>query len=219
MEPFANALACLWPQRIPVVDYLAGAMPADSVGAARAGRGEHIDPAQGGQLDNEPAGDSARAMNEQRFSTAKGQRLADHLLGGQRRHRKDRCGLPRNLGRFVGQRSDGCDQKRRPRTLAAQRHRVAQHLIAHTESARAITDGLDDPGSLDAERQRRPDANVPAAATNDVVPVANPGATNVDEDLVGRQRSRVVHFERLHIPAERADPRHKHGHSESTGQS
>ena len=175
----------LWPQRIAVVEYFAGAIAADSVGAARAGGGEHIDPAQGGQLDNEPAGDSTRAMNEQRFSTPKGQRLVDYLLGGQRRHRKDRCGLPRNLGRFVGERSDRCDQKRRPRALAAQRHRVAQHLIVHTESARVGANGFDDPGSLDAERQRRARANVPTAGANDVVPVANPGASNIDEDLVG----------------------------------
>ena len=94
MEPLANALACCGHSRIAVVDYLAGAIRADSVGAAGAGGGEHIDPAQGGQLDNEPAGDSTRAIDEQRFSTVKGQRLADHLLGGQRRHRKDRCGLP-----------------------------------------------------------------------------------------------------------------------------
>jgi len=209
----------LWPHRIVVVDYFAGAIPADSVGAAGAGGGEHIDAAQGGQLDNEPAGDSTRAMNEQRFSTVKGQRLIDHLLGGQRRHRKDRCGLPRNLGRFVSERSDRCDQKRRPRALVAQRHGVAQHLIVHTESARVGANGFDDPGSLDAERQRRARANVPTAGANDVVPVTNPGAANVDEDLVGCQRSRLVHFERLHFAAERADPRYKHGHSETTGQS
>ena len=203
----------LWPHRIAVVDYFAGAILADSVGAAGAGGGEHIDPAQGGQLDNEPAGDSTRAMNEQRFSTVKGQRLADHLLGGQRRHRKDRCGLPRNLGWFVGERSDGCDHKRRPRALIAQRHRVAQHLIVHTESARVGADGLDDPGSLDAQRQRGARANAPTAGANDVVPVANPSAADVDEDLVGCQRPRLVHFERLHFAAERADPRYEHGHS------
>ena len=119
----------------------------------------------------------------------------------------------------MGERSDGCDQKRRPRALVAQRHRVAQHRIAHTESARVCTNGVDDPGSLDAERQRRPRANVPTAGANDVVPVANPGATNVDEDLVGRQPSRLVHVEQLHFAAERVDPRYKHGHSATTGKS
>ncbi|WP_231124251.1 zinc-binding dehydrogenase [Mycobacterium colombiense] len=53
----------LWPQRIAVVDYFAGTMPADSVGAARTGGGEHIDTTQGGHLDNEPAGDSTRGIN------------------------------------------------------------------------------------------------------------------------------------------------------------
>jgi hypothetical protein len=177
----------VWPHRIVVVEYFAGAIPADSIGAAGAGGGEHIDPAQGGQLDNEPAGDSTRAIDEQCFFTVNGQRLADHLLGGQRRH-----------------------QKGRPRALVAQRHTVAQHLIVHTESARVGANGRDDPGSLDAERQRRARANVPTAGANDVVPVTNPSAANVDEDLVGCQRSRLVHFERLHFAAERADARYKH---------
>jgi hypothetical protein len=96
---------------------------------------------------------------------------------------------------------------------------VAQDPIAHPESARAGANHLDDPGGLDAERQRRADADVPAAGANDVVPVADASATNVDEDLVGRQRSRVVHVERLHCAAERVDPRYKHGHSETTGES
>jgi hypothetical protein len=45
----------LWPQRIAIIDCFADAMPADSVGAARAGGGEHLDPAHCSQLDNEPA--------------------------------------------------------------------------------------------------------------------------------------------------------------------
>src|SRR6185312_4280797 len=92
-------------------------------------------------------------------------------------------------------------------------------LIAYIEAARVGTDGLDDPGRLDAERQRRSRTDVPTAVTNDVVPVANPSAANVDEDLVGRQRSGVVQFQHLHFAAERADPRYQHGHGETTGHS
>jgi hypothetical protein len=46
------------------------------------------------------------------------------------------------------------------------------------------------------------------SSANDVVAVSNPSAVDVDEDLVGCQRSRFVYFERLHFAAERADARY-----------
>ena len=45
---------------------------------------------------------------------------------------------------------------------------------------------------------------------SEIDPEAGALDTDLDEDLVGSQRSWLVHFEHLHLAAERADSRYKH---------
>lgn len=76
------------PHRISIVEHFTSPVGTDSVGAARACGGEYIDPTQGRQLHHETAREPTGAMDEQRFSAVEGQRLGDHLFGGQRRTAK-----------------------------------------------------------------------------------------------------------------------------------
>jgi hypothetical protein len=87
---------------------------------------------------------------------------------------------------------------------------MRQHLVAGPERRDARPDGGDDTGRLDAERQRRPPADVPTADADDVVPVADPGCDDRDDELVGRRRTGRRELEHPHRFAERIDPGRSH---------
>jgi hypothetical protein len=92
---------------------------------------------------------------------------------------------------------------------------VGEHLVARGEGRHVLAERCDDAGRLDAERQRRSAAHVPAADPDDLIPVANPGCMHRDHDFIRCRRRRRRELEHAHIAAERLDagrphPLHSH---------
>ena len=87
---------------------------------------------------------------------------------------------------------------------------MCHHLVAFAQLGDAGADRCDRPGRPRPERHRSRTADLPAAEPDKVVPVADAGGDNVDEDLACRRRSRLVHLEDLDGLAECCDPGRAH---------
>jgi hypothetical protein len=66
-------------------------------------------------------------------------------------------------------------------------HGVGQDLIADAETGDRCPDGADHSGGFHAQRHRRHTAHIPAASSNDVLPIADTRGVNRDEELLGVQ--------------------------------
>jgi hypothetical protein len=64
-------------------------------------------------------------------------------------------------------------------------HGVGQDLIADAEAGDRRPDGADHSGGFHAQRHRRHAAHVPAASSNDVLPIADARGVNPYEELLG----------------------------------
>jgi hypothetical protein len=99
---------------------------------------------------------------------------------------------------------------------------MGEHLVAGRKARHLFADGDDDARRLDPERERGPAADVPAAYSDDLVPVADSGRPHRDHDLVRRERLRRRQLEHLHLAPERLDAGGAHqspvsGHATSSG--
>src|SRR4030095_2490041 len=65
----------------------------------------------------------------------------------------------------------------------------------------------DHAGRFDAERHRRAGPDVPSARPHELLPVGDARRADIDEDLVGPERSRLRQGDRMHGTAELVDPR------------
>jgi len=99
---------------------------------------------------------------------------------GDREEARQRKEHPRGLARHLVFRRH---EYLGPRPLVLQGHRVGQDLVADAEPGDTRSDGADRPGGFHAERHRRYAANVPAASSHDVIPIANASGVNRDEEL------------------------------------
>ena len=108
----------------------------------------------------------------------------------------------------------GCDGRRRrehpprPRPVTPQRQRMCQHLVALAQPGRVRAGLCDRPGRLGPERHRSRTTDLPAADPDKLVPVADTGGDDVDDDLVSGRRRRLVHLEDLDEAAECFHPSH-----------
>jgi hypothetical protein len=87
---------------------------------------------------------------------------------------------------------------------------MCHHLVALAQLGHAGADRYDRPGGFRPERHRSRAADLPAADPDKVVPVADAGGNDVDEDLVCGRRRKIVHLEDLDGLAECCDPSRSH---------
>src|SRR5438270_1660385 len=87
---------------------------------------------------------------------------------------------------------------------------MCHHLVAVAYLGHTGADGCDRPGCLRPERHRSRAADLPATDPDELVPVADPGGNDVDEDLACRRRRKLVHLEDLDGLAECCDPGRSH---------
>jgi hypothetical protein len=74
---------------------------------------------------------------------------------------------------------------------------MCDHLVAFAHHCYAGANGCDRPGRLRPERHRRRAADLPAADSDKLVPVADASGDDVDEDLACRRRRQFVHLKDL----------------------
>src|SRR3954466_6741754 len=136
--------------------------------------------------------------------------LTECLSRSERRNRKRAAGFPGRLWR------SGRDGRRRgehllrPRPVTAERQRMCHHLVALAPPAPARPGRCARPARRRPERHRRRAADLPAADPDKVVPVADAGGDDVDQDLACGRRRRLVHLEDLDRLAECCDPSRAH---------
>src|SRR5947208_3897341 len=94
--------------------------------------------------------------------------------------------------------------------MTPERQRMCDHLIALTHLGHTGAGRCDRPGRLGPERHRNRAADPPAADPDKLVPVADAGGDDVDEDLAGGRRRQLVHLEDLDGLAECCDPGRSH---------
>jgi hypothetical protein len=87
---------------------------------------------------------------------------------------------------------------------------MCQHLVTLAQLGYAGASRRDRPGGLRSERHRSRPADLPAADPDKLVPVANAGGHNVDENFISGRRGQFVHLEDLDGLAECCDPSHSH---------
>src|SRR5262245_34981533 len=87
---------------------------------------------------------------------------------------------------------------------------MCDHLVAFAHLGHAGTDRRDRPGRLRPERHRSRAADPPATDPDELVPIADAGGGDVDQDLAFGRRPRLVHLEDLDGLAECGDPGRSH---------
>src|SRR6266511_133049 len=94
--------------------------------------------------------------------------------------------------------------------MTPERQRMCDHLIALAHLGHAGAGCCDRPGRLRPERHRSRAADPPAADPDKLVPVADAGGGDVDQDLVFGRRRQLVHLKDLDGLAECSDPGRSH---------
>jgi hypothetical protein len=87
---------------------------------------------------------------------------------------------------------------------------MCHHLVALAQLGHAGARRCDRPGHLRPERHRSRAADLPAADPDKLVPVADAGGDDVDEDIACCRRCQLVHLEELDGLAECCDPGYSH---------
>jgi hypothetical protein len=87
---------------------------------------------------------------------------------------------------------------------------MCHHLVALAQVGYAGADGHDRPGRFGSERHRSRAADLPAAGPDQLVPIADPGRDDVDQDLVCCRRRQLVQLEDLDRSTECLDPSESH---------
>src|SRR4051794_29866646 len=87
---------------------------------------------------------------------------------------------------------------------------MCHHLVAFAHLGHTGADSCDRPGHLRPERHRCRAADPPVADPDKLVPVADAGGCDVDEDLLGGRRRKLVHLKDLDWLAECCDPSRSH---------
>jgi hypothetical protein len=86
---------------------------------------------------------------------------------------------------------------------------MCHHLVALAQLGHAGAARRDRPGRLRPERHRSR-AAAPAADPDKLIPVADPGGRDVEQDLACDRRRQLVHLEDLDGLAECRDPGNSH---------
>src|SRR3954453_22687762 len=87
---------------------------------------------------------------------------------------------------------------------------MCHYLVALAQLGHAGAGRCDRPGRLRPERHRSRAADLPAADPDKLVPVADAGGDDVDEDLACARRRQLVHLKDLDGLAECSDPGRSH---------
>ena len=87
---------------------------------------------------------------------------------------------------------------------------MCHHLVALAQLGHAGAGRCDRSGRLRPERHRGRAADLPAADPDKLVPVADAGGNDVDEDLACCRRRKLVQLEDLDRLAECCDPGRSH---------
>ena len=87
---------------------------------------------------------------------------------------------------------------------------MCHHLVALAQLGHAGAGRCDRPGRLRPERHRSRAANLPAAHPDELVPVADAGGDDLDQDLSRCRQRRPVHLEDLDGLTERCDSGRSH---------
>jgi hypothetical protein len=87
---------------------------------------------------------------------------------------------------------------------------MRDHLVTFAHLGHAGANRCDRPGRLRPERHRSRAADPPAADPDKLVPAADAGGGDVDQDLVCGRRRQLVHLKDLDGLAECCDPGRSH---------
>src|SRR5262245_54576945 len=79
-----------------------------------------------------------------------------------------------------------------------------------------IAYGRNHAGGLDPERHRRRSPQIPTSSPGEIVPVADTGSSNLDQNLARARCASVRHLQEPHIATEFFDPRDPHYRSPAT---
>src|SRR5205807_7798122 len=97
------------------------------------------------------------------------------------------------------------EREGRAGAVGARRERVGERLSTRLAVLDGMSDRPDRPGGLDAQRDWRGAADIPAARANELLPVADTRGPDFDHDLVARERARIWEVDRPDRTAELAD--------------
>jgi hypothetical protein len=78
------------------------------------------------------------------------------------------------------------------------------------------TQGRNDPCCSDAERHGWPSSEIPTSSPGELVPIADTGSLDLDQNLTGARCARVRHLEHRHTATEFFDPCDAHDRSPTT---
>src|SRR3954452_6763060 len=89
---------------------------------------------------------------------------------------------------------------------------MGENFVAFLPLLDCLANRTYDPGRRDAKRHRRFAADVPLASANELVPVADPRRSHVDQDLILREWTGSREINRLDRAAQTVDAGYLHTH-------
>ena len=178
--------------------------------ACGACRRDDLGAAQRAEGDQQAAGDSAGSVDQELLTGVDVQRVAENLFGGERGYREGGRYLPAGTGRLAGEQPSRGDQPGRPGPLVSQRHRMRHHRVPRRPVADRLAHGQHCAGCLHAQRHRRLGTHVPAAGTDELIPVGHAGCPHLEQHLVPGQRPRLARLDHLNPGTHPANPSYLH---------
>jgi hypothetical protein len=153
----------------------------------------------------QPAGNAACPVNEQRFASFHLKPLMDDLAGRQSWNRKKSGSRPRHV-RWLPGNCRLCRHKAlRPGPLVPKGHWVREDFVGFSETMHRRPNSDHDPASLDTECHRRDDAELPATVAGDLVPIADARRPDFDQDVGFQGLVWLGEIQQLNCGSESAD--------------
>jgi hypothetical protein len=166
--------------------------------------------------DDQRSGGSSRSVHEQPLAAVHAQAFVQHLNRGQCRDREGSGMRPRNLRRFGGEQGRLGHEPRRPASLLREWERMREHRIPDRPPLEPGTQGRNHARRRDTERHRRPSSQIPTSSPGELIPIADTGGFDLDQNLAGARRARVRHLQHRHTATEFFDPCDAHDRSPTT---
>jgi hypothetical protein len=93
---------------------------------------------------------------------------------------------------------------------------MGEHRIPDRPPHEPGTQGRNHPCRRDTERHRRPASQIPTSSPGELIPIADTGSLDLDQNFAATRRARVSHLQHPHTITEFFDPCDTHDRSPTT---
>src|SRR4029077_8966380 len=108
------------------------------------------------------------------------------------------------------------NEPRRPASLLREWERMGEHRIPDRPPLDPRTQRRNHPCRRDAERHRRLSSQIPTSSPGELIPIADTGGLDLDQNFAGARLARVRHLQHPHTATKLFDSYDAHDRSPTT---